>query len=379
MNHVTRCTKNKKVAYRVDYVGSDGKRHFKFLPTTEQAEDFLAKATIESRQPTQSDLPSTMTVAAYAQHWLRLAASHLKPRTLACYRDTLRLHVLPAFGATRVRDLQRGRIKAFLAGKLTDHSRNATRIMHAVLRVMLKAAVDDGLIVANPATKLGRSLKLVAKTKERQETIKAMDRSQRDAFLAAASRIEPWHAPLWEVQVLTGLRPGEVYALQESDLDLDAGTARITRTLADDGSSVDTPKGNRGRTIDLSARTVVLLRRYLTDRKRDVLKRGWKTPPVPLFPSLTGSFVDPSAVRHAFGKVVKAAKLPHFTPHCLRHTFASLLLVAGTDVYYVSRMLGHASIQETVDTYGRWLPANRTGALDVLDTPAVSPGLVTNL
>ena len=35
--------------------------------------------------------------------------------------------------------------------------------------------------------------------------------------------------------------------------------------------------------------------------------------------------------------------------------------------------------QETVDTYGRWLPANCRGALDVLDTPAVPPGLVTNL
>jgi integrase len=77
--------------------------------------------------------------------------------------------------------------------------------------------------------------------------------------------------------------------------------------------------------------------------------------------------------------VVKTAKLPHFTPHSLRHTFASLLLTAGTDVYYVSRMLGHASIQETVDTYGRWLPANRRGALDVLDTPAVPPGRVTTL
>jgi integrase len=56
-------------------------------------------------------------------------------------------------------------------------------------------------------------------------------------------------------------------------------------------------------------------------------------------------------------------------PHCLRHTFASLYLTeaASADVYYLSRMLGHATIGETVDTYGRWLPANRKGALDVLD------------
>jgi len=47
--------------------------------------------------------------------------------------------------------------------------------------------------------------------------------------------------------------------------------------------------------------------------------------------------------------------------------------VAGVDVYYVSRMLGHASIQETVDTCGRWLPANRPGALDVVDSPSVAP------
>jgi integrase len=379
MNHVTKCTKNKKPAYRVDYVGSDGKRHFKFLPTTEQAEDFLAKAIIESRQPTQSDLPSTMTVASYAAHWLALSRTHLKRRTVACYAETLRLHLLPAFGAMRVRDLQRGRIRTFLAGKLTDHSRNTVRIMHAVLRAMLNAAVDDGLIVANPAVKLGRSLKLVAKTKERQETIKAMDRAQRDAFLAAAARVEPWHAPMWTVQALIGLRPGEVYALQEDDLDLDAGTARITRTLADDGQSVDTPKGNRGRTVDLSAGTVALLRRYLTDRKRATLKHGWKTQPVPLFPSPSGSHVNPDSVRDAFARVVKAARLPHFTPHCLRHTFASLLLVEGTDVYYVSRMLGHASIQETVDTYGRWLPANRPGALDVLDTPVCDQSVTKRL
>jgi len=44
------------------------------------------------------------------------------------------------------------------------------------------------------------------------------------------------------------------------------------------------------------------------------------------------------------------------------------LLVAAVDVYYVSRMLGHASIQESVDHYDRWLPANRPGVLDALDS-----------
>src|SRR6059036_3022128 len=55
--------------------------------------------------------------------------------------------------------------------------------------------------------------------------------------------------------------------------------------------------------------------------------------------------------------------------------FGCLIEAPSPDVYYLSRMLGHASIQETVDTYGRWLAANRRGALDVLDdAPAVDTG-----
>jgi integrase len=63
--------------------------------------------------------------------------------------------------------------------------------------------------------------------------------------------------------------------------------------------------------------------------------------------------------------VLKAAELPpHFTPHCLRHTFASLLLSDGVSPAYVQRILGHSSIKPTVDLYGRWLPmANREASI----------------
>ena len=51
------------------------------------------------------------------------------------------------------------------------------------------------------------------------------------------------------------------------------------------------------------------------------------------------------------------------------HASLYLTEASHSDVYYLSRMLGHASIQETADTYGRWLPANRKGALNVSDAP----------
>jgi len=72
-----------------------------------------------------------------------------------------------------------------------------------------------------------------------------------------------------------------------------------------------------------------------------------------------------------FVRLLKRAKLPnHFTPHSLRHTFASQLLQQGESPAYVQRQLGHASIKLTVDTYGKWLPMGNKAAVDGLDVPA---------
>ena len=67
-------------------------------------------------------------------------------------------------------------------------------------------------------------------------------------------------------------------------------------------------------------------------------------------------------------RVLKTAKLPlHFTPHGLRHTYASILLANGVSPVYVQEQLGHATIELTVSTYGRWLKKKAPGALDRLD------------
>jgi hypothetical protein len=73
-----------------------------------------------------------------------------------------------------------------------------------------------------------------------------------------------------------------------------------------------------------------------------------------------------------------ATTLPrHFSPHSLRHTFASLLLQQGESPAYVQRQLGHASIQLTVDTYGKWLPLGNVAAVDRLDERPSGNKMVT--
>ena len=92
-----------------------------------------------------------------------------------------------------------------------------------------------------------------------------------------------------------------------------------------------------------------------------------------VFCTETGTPFEESRGRKVFQKILKAGGLPlHFSPHCLRHTFASLLLQQGESPAYVQRQLGHASIQLTVDTYGKWLPMGNKSAVNHLDEPSGS-------
>jgi integrase len=115
------------------------------------------------------------------------------------------------------------------------------------------------------------------------------------------------------------------------------------------------------------------LQRLQVERKTETLKQRWAEMPSWVFGSDAGTPVDGSRVRKAFARVLAAAGLPpHFMPHCLRHTFASLLLQQSESPAYVQRQLGHASIKLTVDTYGKWLPMGNKAAVDRLDDPSGS-------
>src|SRR5262249_35256520 len=149
------------------------------------------------------------------------------------------------------------------------------------------------------------------------------------------------------------------------DIDFAEREIRVERAVF--AREITTPKTGHGRTVDMSKQLAEGLRRLQAARKADKLRRGLQELSPWVFPSSTGTPLDHANVEKAFKRVLKAAELPmHFTPHCLRHTFASLLLQQGASPAYVQRQLGHASIQLTVDTYGKWLPMGNKAAVDGL-------------
>ena len=323
-----------------------------------------------------------ITVADYGQRWLDqvealVHAGERKPRTLETYDDVLRLHVEPRLGAIAVRDLGRADVKDFLIAKLrAEFDASTVSIIYRTLRALLSSAVDDEVISANPIAKLGRALGVSPSKADRQQAVrtKAMTRAQLVTFLAtAAARESRWYPPLLTL-ARTGMRLGEALALQiglhdDGDLDFVAREVTVARALSDDGHRVDTPKTGKTRVVDMSRQLTDTLLGHVIERRAEALRAGatadqrlW------LFAERTGGPLDSHNIRRAFARVLKRAKLPvHFTPHCLRHTFASILIAEGKSPAYVQAQLGHASITMTVDTYGKWLPKGDKAAIDSLD------------
>ena len=184
----------KKDVWVVDYRDGAGKRHLVTCGTRREAERVQAEKTLEGRQGHLSPVADqNITVRAYARRWLGLVAPTIKPKTQRSYEQNLRLHILPELGAVPVTRLRIGLLRSFLLGKLSSGlSRNTIRIVRATLSVMLSAAVDDELLIANPAFGLGRKL---GRRQAVHEEPRAMTAEQLERFLRAAAQSDGRHYP----------------------------------------------------------------------------------------------------------------------------------------------------------------------------------------
>jgi integrase len=149
------------------------------------------------------------------------------------------------------------------------------------------------------------------------------------------------------VAVYTGLRRGELFGLQWGDVDwgngTDGGRLWIRRSIYH-GATTSPKTPNSVRIVDVPQRTLNELAMY---------RMGF--PPVGegfIFRTAAGTPMDgDNWTKRAFLPIVEKAKLRRIGLHTLRHTYASLLINAGESIKYVSKQMGHASIQITGDLY----------------------------
>jgi len=232
------------------------------------------------------------------------------------------------------------------------------------LSSMLGHAVEDELISVNVALKPGKFLPRISK----RSNVNPLTREEVALFLAKVHERAPLYFPLFLCALRTGLRQGELIALQWGDIDFHGRFIEVQRNYT--RGRFATPKGGESRRVDMSLELTQVLRDLLTDRQLEASAKGQPDIQPWVFISSTGGLVNHNYLRSGiFHGLLRAAELRRIRFHDLRHTFASLLLQQGESLIYVKEQMGHSSIQLTVDLYGHLIPGGNKQAVDRLDQP----------
>ncbi len=293
--------------------------------------------------------PSALTVAAYMDQWLAdVAPASVSPKSLEQYRSLSRIQIKPHLGTLQLQKLRPADIAAWhqALGK-TGISVRSIQHAHGVLRTALAHAAAVEILERNVAT-------FIRPPKTVRTEVEILNAEQ----IADALRKLEGHPiyPIAAVAIGTGARRGEIAALRWSDIDLDAATVRIERSLEQVKGSVrvKSPKTAAGRrTVSLPAFAVDALRDHRRQTLELRLRLGIGALPgdAPVFGNIEGNTITPFYITTSWRRAVRSRGLPKITFHSLRHSHASALIAAGVDVVTVSKRLGHASPALTLSTY----------------------------
>jgi integrase len=237
--------------------------------------------------------------------------------------------------------------------------RRTVNYIHTILHRAFKDAVRWGRLVRNPADAADPP-----RAGQKSDGVHAWDASALRQFLDASRAAEDRHHALWVLLATTGMRRGEALGLRWSDVDLDAGRARIVQTR--NVVSVGEPKTARGRRpISLDQATIAVLRSH---RRRMLQERLLVGPDFDdlglVFHQPDGSWLRPDAVSEVFLRRVRRSGLPRLTLKGLRHTWATLALEQGIHPRVVQERLGHSTIAITLGIYSHVTPTLHDEAAD---------------
>jgi integrase len=301
------------------------------FPTRGDADRWLANTQADLERGSWID-PSlgAVTLEEYATLWMEERI--LAPRSAELYRGLLRLHIIPVLGRIKLCDLSPRDVRAWHAQlcKSAHPGRPTVAKAYRLLRTICETAVNDEMIPRNPCKVKGASTehaaeRPVATVAQVEQLYEAMEDRYKAMVLLAA-----WCSP----------RLGEVLALTRRDVDLKAGTVRITKAesqLQNGQRIIGPPKTKAGvRTVSVPPHVIPLLEEHLrvfSGPGRDGL----------VFVGKKGGPLRRVSFYAAWLRATKATGLDDLRFHDLRHTGATLAAATGASTKELMARLGHAS------------------------------------
>lgn len=344
----------------------DGKSHRISVYGATQAEvvDKL-KVLRQQRDTNAKSVVAKDTVAGYLNRWLENDVDvNREPKTHQEYESAVRLYIVPFIGHLKLTKLDGEQLvdwqsklkKAKIGKKKKSVSANMRLRSIRVLRNALNKAVKLRILQFNPIAALD-------KPKVTRKEVTPLEPEQCHDLFSACEKHRLGNLII--LAALTGLRKGELFALEWNAVNLDEGVLVVRRTVSETNRlRLKEPKTAAGkRVISLDSEAIKALR----SRLKKALDEGFDPEHVPIvFANLRGGYLRSSNFdRNVWYPIREAAGIPDtFVFHDLRHTQASLLLAAGVDLKVIQKRLGHRDFATTANTYSHLLQNAQSDAVE---------------
>lgn len=311
---------------------------------------------------------SRVTVSQWLDEWLTTYKKDLTEGTRSKYEADIRCNIKPHLGAIRLQDLNAHTIQKMLNALAENHSRKSLSCVKATLHAALQQAYVNELIATNPADKV-----TIPKAGNDKREINPLTQNQIDNFLAIIRGSE--YEAIFKTALFTGMRQGEVMGLQWRNIDFENGTIIIDHQLKRTKTAdyyFDETKTHEKRKIKPAPAVMKLLAQHKKFQAERRLRAGkdWNDGGFPdlVFTNEFGQHYGKNTLLHNVQKQAEKIGVHGFRFHDLRHTFAVMSILAGDDIYTVSKTLGHSSIKITLDVYSHYTDDLRNKASVNMET-----------
>lgn len=308
--------------------------------------------------------PTNLTFDEYIKRWLESAVRpRVSQRTADGYAGLIERYLNDELGVKKLADIQTLDIqKIYAEMQKRGLSARIVRHTHSVLHNALKQAVKWNVLQKNVAEFVE-----LPKIPHKERRVLSADESL--SFLLLASKMP--NGLIFEFALLSGMRPEEYLALQWKDIDFERCTAQVCRALVRHKGSwtFEQPKTAKSkRIISLPQPLIDKLKAHKRAQNEIRLKNGliWQNYDLVFCSELGTPHSIPNLTYRYFRPILEKAELPQIRLYDLRHSHATLLLIAEENPKIVAERLGHSTIVLTLDTYSHVIPAMQKTATDKL-------------
>lgn len=346
-------TQRKDGLYQGRFVNRFGKKQTIYAPTLNEVRQKLRNAQYEDEKALNV-VTKDMTLDEWYLVWMNTCKKNCRDSTKESYATYYR-RIQKALGWRKLTSLNLIIMQQAINELVSDNARKNSK---KILVDMLEKAIDADLIVKNTAKKINSVI-----TKEEKSERRVLSEKEEVLFLEYAE--QSFYYNLYVVALNTGLRIGELMGLTWNDVDLKKKVLNIRHTLCyfrKDGKYIhelhDTKTKNGRRTIPLTQRAYDALKSQRV-KKMGMLLKGKVAPEG--FEDLvfvtrnnrpTQQFLVNDSILLIVKRIQKTnPEFEEFSSHSFRHTFATRAIENGMQPKTLQKLLGHGSLQMTMDLY----------------------------